>query len=460
MTPLWSGRFEASPAEALWAFTVDIETDMALWPYDIAVNRAHVRMLGDVGILASADVAALLAALDVVEAELAAGEFEILPGDEDIHMAIERRLSEIAADAGPRIHTGRSRNDQVATDFRLWCRSAARDLQLRVDGLSEALCAQALANADVIAPGYTHLQRAQPITLGHALLAHVEAFDRDAGRFVDALARNDTCPLGAGALATTTLPIDPSRTAAELGFAAPFRNSVDAVASRDFVAELLAAAAICAVNLSRLAEEVVLWASTEFGFLRLHDAWATGSSMMPQKKNPDVAELARATAGRTLGAFVSIQTVTKALPLAYNRDMQEDKAATMQALRRLDLGLAAMTGLVASSVFDAARLEAAAAGGDAAATDLAERLVTAGVAFREAHTLVGSLVGRLAAQSRGLETVTEAELSEVHPALAGCSGDWLSPRASVLRRKHSGGPHPDAVARAVDAARARIAARA
>lgn len=456
---LWHGRFDEEPAAALWDFTVDLGVDAQLWPYDVAVNRAHARMLGDCGILDGYSVAAVLEALDVVEREFAAGEFAWAEGDEDVHMAIERRLTEVAGPAGASIHAARSRNDQVSTDFRLWCRDSAAGLGRGVDAFVTTLCDLAAAHAGDLAPGYTHLQRAQPVTLGHVLLAHAAALERDAARFAGARARNCESALGAGALATTTLPIDPAATAAELGFVRPFVNSIDAVASRDFALELLAAASICAGNLSRLAEEVVLWASAEFGVLHLADAWATGSSMMPQKKNPDVAELARAASGRVLGAFVSLQTVVKGLPLAYNRDLQEDKGPSIAALARLELALVAMRGLLGASTFDIDRLAAAAGGGGAAATDLAEALVASGVAFRDAHELVGALVGRLAAEARPLESVTEAELAAVHPALEGCAGEWLSARACVQRRTIAGGPHPDAVAAAASELAGRAAAR-
>ncbi|MFN8103170.1 MAG: argininosuccinate lyase [Acidimicrobiia bacterium] len=445
---LWHGRFDEEPTAALWDFSVDLGVDAQLWPYDVAVNRAHARMLGERGILDRAAVAAVLEALDTVEREFGDGEFVWVAGDEDVHMAIERRVTELAGAAGASIHAARSRNDQVSTDFRLWCRDCATRLGHATDALVATLCELAVAHAGDLAPGYTHLQRAQPVTLGHSLLAHAAALERDADRLAGARARNCESALGAGALATTTLPIDPVATASELGFARPFVNSIDAVAARDFALELLAAASICAGHLSRLSEEVVLWASTEFGALHLADAWATGSSMMPQKKNPDVAELARAVCGRVLGAFVSLQTVVKGLPLAYNRDLQEDKAPTFAALGRLELALVAVRGLLAASSFDVDRLAEAAGGGGAAATDLAEALVASGVAFRDAHELVGSLVGQLAAAGRALETVTAAELAAVHPALEGCSGEWLAARACVQRRTLAGGPHPDAVAAA------------
>ena len=459
MSPLWSGRFTSGPAAELWDFTVDLSVDGALWREDLEVNRVHARMLARQGILSAGDLASLEKALDRIGQEFRADGFSFVPGDEDIHMAIERRLTELTGDAGRNIHAGRSRNDQVAADLRLWCRRAALALVRRVDGLTAALLGQAERAGAALAPGYTHLQRAQPVTLGLLLVAHVEALDRDAGRLLAAAARNDLCPLGAGALATSTLPLDTASTAEELGFDGPFRNSVDAVASRDFALELLAAVAIAAVHLSRLAEEVVLWTTEEFGFLHLDDAWSTGSSMMPQKKNPDVAELARGTAGRTLGALVALLTIVKGLPLSYNRDLQEDKATTFAGVRRLDLALAAMTGLIATATFDRDRLEASAAAGGAAATDLAERLVAAGVPFRTAHEKVGDLVGRLARQGRELASVEDGELAGVHPALAGCSGEWLSARSCVERRQMPGGPHPDAVAVAIANARERLEAR-
>jgi argininosuccinate lyase len=456
---LWSGRFAAAPAQELWDLTVDLATDGQLWREDLAVNRAHAHMLAACGILAPAVAAALECALDQVEEELAGGRFVFVDSDEDVHMAVERRLTELAGDAGRAVHAGRSRNDQVATDFRLWCRGAAARLTAGLDRLSGALLDQVDRAGAALAPGYTHLQPAQPVTLGLVLLAHVAAFDRDAGRLAAAAERADECPLGAGALATSTLPLDPAATARELGFARPFGNSIDAVAARDFALELLAAAAIAAVHLSRLGEEVVLWATDEFGFVALDDAWSTGSSMMPQKKNPDVAELARATAGRVQGALVALLTVNKGLPLSYNRDLQEDKAITLTAVRRLELALAGMAGLIAGCSFRLDRLEQRAAAAGAAATDLAERLVAEGVPFRLAHERIGALVGRLAAAHRGLAEVTAEELAAVHPCLAGCSGSWLSARACVDRRRLPGGPHPEAVAAAAAEARARIARR-
>jgi len=456
---MWQGRFGEEPAAALWDFTVDLAVDAELWPYDVAVNRAHARMLGRCGILDGGTVERILTGLDQVEEELAESRFEWAPGDEDVHMAIERRLTELVGEAGASVHAARSRNDQVSTDFRMWCREAATRLCAASDALVATLCHLAVEHRDTLAPGFTHLQRAQPITLGHALLAHAAALERDGQRFADARNRNCTSALGAGALATTTLAIDPTMTAAELGFDRPFVNSIDAVSDRDFALELLAAATICAGHVSRLAEEVVLWASEEFGVLVLDDAWATGSSMMPQKKNPDVAELARATPGRLLGAFVSLQTVLKGLPLAYNRDLQEDKGPTFAAVARLVLALSAMRGLIESATFDTARLATAAAGGGAAATDLAEALVADGVPFRRAHDLVGSLVGELAAADRSLDSVTEAELMAVHSALGGCAGEWLSARACVDRRTVPGGPHPDEVERAAQELSRRIEAR-
>jgi argininosuccinate lyase len=458
--PRWAGRFDASPADALWDFTVDLRVDAELAPYDVAVNRAHADMLHACGILDDDAHAALCSGLDTVAEEFATGSFVWKDGDEDVHMAIERRLVDLVGDAGARIHAARSRNDQVATDFRLWCRDAALRLEADVDALVSVLVDLADAGRTAVAPGYTHLQRAQPVTLAHLLLAHAAALGRDAARLADARRRNDECPLGAGALATTTLPIDPAATAAALGFARSFTNSIDAVASRDVALELLAAATICAVDVSRLAEEVVLWASEEFSVLALDDAWATGSSMMPQKKNPDIAELSRAVPGRVLGALVSLCTVVKGLPLAYNRDLQEDKAATFEAVARLHLALRAMAGMLAASRFDTDRLAAAAADGGAAATDLAEALVAAGVAFREAHEIIGSLIGALAADGRSLADVTDAELTAAHPALSGWAAENLSAAACVQRRTVAGGPHPDATAAAIVSISDAVAARA
>lgn len=458
--PLWGGRFGADPARALWDFTVDLDVERELIPFDIAVNRAHVAMLESCGLLEEVDRERISRALDAVESELEAGRFEFAESDEDVHMALERRISEIAGEAGERIHAARSRNDQVATDFRLWAREAALVLSVAVDELVLSLCDQAESHAETLMPGFTHMQPAQPTTVGHVLLAHATALDRNTDRLLDARDRNDTCPLGAGALATTTLGIDPAATAVALGFERSFANSMDAVASRDFALDLLAAGTICAVDLSRLSEDVVLWAGEQFGFLELDDAWATGSSMMPQKKNPDVAELSRAVPGRVLGAFVSLATIVKGLPLAYNRDMQEDKAATFAAVRRLELALVAMRGMISTARFRAERCAAAAGAGDAAATDLAEVLVASGVPFRRAHEMVGRLIGDLSRQGRELASVTDDELVALHPALEGCSGAWLSPRACVERRRLAGGPHPESVRHAASVLRARVADRA
>ena len=458
MSPLWSGRFGDDPAGALWAFTVDLDVDGRLWAQDVAVNRAHARMLAAQGVVSEETLGELETALDTVHDEFRAGEFAFAAGDEDVHMAIERRLTELAPEAGGAIHAGRSRNDQVATDFRLWCADAGRRLGAATGGLVAALLDQAEAAGDALAPGYTHLQRAQPVTLGHVLVAHATALERSRLRVLDAAdAALALCPLGAGALATTTLPVDPVATAAELGFAGPFGNSLDAVASRDFALVLVARAAILAVDVSRLAEEVVLWASGEFGFLRLADAWSTGSSMMPQKKNPDVAELARATAGRVMGAFVALGTTMKGLPLAYNRDMQDDKAPTIEAADRLELALVALTGLVATATFDHERLAAAAGGGAAAPPPPAPAPAAAAVPGPEAHQVVGGHGGRLAGERRPLCDVTPEELAAVHGSLAGCGGEWLSPRACVERRRLPGGPHPERVAEAIARLRTQLA---
>ncbi len=459
MSPLWSGRYDTNPSEALWAFTVDLDTDAELWPQDVAVSRAHARMLGSVGLMDSDELEAVLEALDRIETEFSNETFQFAPDDEDIHTAIERRLTEIAGEAGARIHAGRSRNDLVATDFRLWCRDAADRLVVDVDSLATALLDQAESAGDALAPGYTHLQRAQPVTLGHALVAHVAHFDRDAGRLKDARARMSESPLGAGALATTTLPIDPELTARTLGFESAFSNSIDAVSARDFAAELLGAVVIASTHLSRLAAEIVLWATEEFGVIELDDAWTTGSSMMPQKRNPDVAELSRAVSGRTIGAFVSLMTVLKGLPLSYKRDLQEDKAPTFQAIERFDLALVAMRGLISTAKFDLERLELAASGGNVAATDIAERLVLADVPFRRAHQLVAGLVRDLSDQGRSLIDVTSEELYEVHESLGECAGEWMSPRSCVDRRKLAGGPNPEAVSDAIEHYRKRIASR-
>ena len=349
---LWQGRFSEPPSDALMAFTASLAFDRRLAADDIAGSRAHVAMLGKVGLLTSDEVAAVLGALETVEHELTEGSFAFAASDEDIHTAIERRVTELAGDAGAKLHTGRSRNDQVATDLRLYVRREGRIVARAIHALQAVLVRQAAdAGDDAYLPGYTHLQRAQPVLLAHHLLAHFWALARDVDRWRDALARVDVSPLGAGALAGSSLPLDPDATAAALDFSGRFENSLDAVSDRDFVAETLFVCTLTQVHLSRLGEELVLWATDEFGFVRLADAWSTGSSMMPHKKNPDIAELARGKAGRLIGDLAGFLATLKGLPLAYNRDLQEDKEPLFDALDTCRLALAALTGLVETAEF-------------------------------------------------------------------------------------------------------------
>ncbi|MGH9086231.1 MAG: argininosuccinate lyase [Acidimicrobiales bacterium] len=452
MSTLWHGRFEGGPADELLAYTVSLPFDQRLGPDDIEGSRAHVRGLQRAGILDERERDDVLAALDQVEQELAAGELAFLPSDEDIHTVVERRVTELAGDAGAKLHTGRSRNDQVATDLRLYARRALRDVAQRILALQAVLLDRAESAGDAYLPGYTHLQRAQAVTLAHHLLAHGWALARDVDRLMDCRRRADVSPLGAGALAGSSIPLDPDAVAADLGFAARFENSLDAVSDRDFVAESLFCLTIVGIHLSRIGEEWVLWTSDELGFARLDDAYATGSSMLPQKKNPDIAELARGKAGRLIGDLTGLLATLKGLPLAYNRDLQEDKEPLFDAVDQISLALGAITGMIATARFDTARMQAAADRPHLAATDLAEHLVVGGMPFREAHAVVGALVRD--SIDRG---VPLAELVAAHPSLGADAVALLEPGASVRRRTTPGGAGPDAVAVQVDRFRARLA---
>ncbi|MGV3760139.1 MAG: argininosuccinate lyase [Actinomycetota bacterium] len=441
MATLWHGRFEGGPAEELLAYTVSLPFDQRLAPDDIAGSRAHVRGLVRAGVLTEEERDAVLAALDQAEAELAAGDFAFAPSDEDIHTAVERRVTELAGPAGAKLHTGRSRNDQVATDLRLYTKRALLEVAERVLALQEVLAARAEEAGEAYLPGYTHLQRAQPVLLSHHLLAHGWALSRDVDRLLDCRRRLDVSPLGAGALAGSSIPLDPDGVAEDLGFAARFENSLDAVSDRDFVAEALFALTMVGLHLSRLGEEWVLWTSEEVGFARLDDAYATGSSMLPQKKNPDIAELARGKAGRLIGDLTGLLATLKALPLAYNRDLQEDKEPLFDAVDQVSLALGAITGMVRTATFDTARMQAAADSPYAAATDLAEHLVVAGTPFREAHAIVGGLVRDSLDGGRPL-----VDLVRAHPALGDEAVGLLEPGASVRRRTTPGGAGPAPVA--------------
>ena len=441
MATLWHGRFEGGPAEALQALNDSLPFDRRMFREDIAGSRAHVRMLSRVGLMSEVDSEAVLAALDAVEAEMADGSFAFATGDEDIHTAVERRVTELAGDAGARLHTGRSRNDQVATDLRLWTLRELGDLARLITTFQGTLAARADEAADAYLPGYTHLQRAQPVLLAHHLLAHGWALARDVDRLLDARDRADVSPLGAGALAGSSLPLDPDSVAADLGFAARFENSMDAVGDRDFVAESLFALALLGVHLSRIGEELVLWSSEEFGFVDLDDAFSTGSSMLPQKKNPDVAELARGKAGRLVGHLTGLLATLKGLPMAYNKDLQEDKEPLFDAFDTVRLTLAALDGMVSTLAFRTDRMADAADSPYAAAIDLAEYLVAAGTPFRDAHAVVGALVrAALAGEGSLVELVSADE--RLGPEAAAL----LAPGAPVRRRTTPGGAGPGPVA--------------
>jgi argininosuccinate lyase len=449
--PLWHGRFGDEPADELLAFTSSLAFDRRLAGDDIAGSRAHVGMLARVGLLTDDEADAVTAALGTVDKELADGTFEFAPTDEDIHTAVERRVTELAGSAGAKLHTGRSRNDQVALDLRLFLRREGRVVAASVHALQEVLVRRATDAGDTYLPGYTHLQRAQPVLLAHHLLAHFWSFARDVDRWRDALDRADVSPLGAGALAGSSLPLDPDDVARQLGFARRFDNSLDAVSDRDFVAEALFVVALTQTHLSRLGEEVVLWASEEFGFVRLADAYSTGSSMLPQKKNPDIAELARGGAGRVIGDLTGLLATLKGLPLAYNRDLQGDKEPLFDALDTCGATLRAVAGLVESAEFVPARMQAAADGAATAATDLAELLVRQGVPFREAHQAVGALVRQSVERGVALE-----ELVMTDPRLGTNALALLEPGEAVRRRTTPGGAGPEPVRHQLAAARARL----
>lgn len=455
---MWGGRFAEGPSAIMREINASIPFDKALWREDIRASRAHVTMLGTQGIVSAEDAATISEGLDQIAAEY---ERDGVPEDwdlEDIHMTVEARLTELIGPVAGRLHTARSRNDQVATDFKLWVRTANGRALAALTALRSALIERAEEHADTIMPGFTHLQTAQPVTLGHHLMAYYEMLTRDAARFSAAQERLDECPLGSAALAGTGFPIDRNATASTLDFAEPTRNSLDAVSDRDFALDYLMAASQCAIHLSRLAEELILWASQPFGFASLPDQLSTGSSIMPQKRNPDAAELVRGHTGRIVGACTSLMITMKGLPLAYSKDMQDDKPPVFEAAGLFDLSLAAMLGMVAQTTFKPDRMRAAAAAGHATATDLADWLVReADIPFREAHHITGEAVKLADSRACSLEELALEDLKAIDARIDDRVYSALSIEASVASRSSYGGTAPDQVRERVAEARQRLA---
>ena len=456
-TSLWGGRFVDGPADALAALSLSTHFDWRLARYDIEGSRAHARVLARAGLLDEVELQDMLRALDRLDADVAAGEFAAVPADEDVHTALERGLLERAGTLGGKLRAGRSRNDQIATLIRMYLRHEARLLADEVLGLAEALTGQARAHLGAVMPGRTHMQHAQPVLLSHHLLAHVWPLLRDVDRLRDWDDRAALSPYGAGALAGSSLGLDPDRVAADLGFAGPTENSIDATASRDVVAEFAFVTASIAINLSRLSEEVIIWATREFGFVTLHDAYSTGSSIMPQKKNPDVAELARGKAGRVIGDLTGLLATLKGLPLAYNRDLQEDKEPVFDAVDSLHLLLPAVTGMIATLTFHTERMAALAPQGFALATDVAEWLVRRGVPFRDAHEIAGACVRTCEGRDIELWELTDDEFASIHPSLEPQVRSVLSAEGSVASRSARGGTARAAVEQQLDSCLGAIA---
>jgi len=457
---LWGGRFTAGPSPALAALSLSVQFDWRLAPYDLAASRAHARVLHGAGLLTDDELAAMLTALDELDAAVRSGEFQATAADEDIHTALERGLVERLGTLGGKLRAGRSRNDQVATDLRLYLRDHARRIVVELAGLEAALVRLAEQNRDVAMPGMTHLQHAQPVLLAHHLLAHVHALARDVERMQDWDKRAAVSPLGAGALAGSSLPLDPAAVAAELGFDRTAPNSIDAVSDRDFAAEFLFVTALLGVHLSRIGEEIILWSTPEFGWVRLDDAWSTGSSIMPQKKNPDIAELARGKSGRFIGNLTGLLATLKALPLAYDRDLQEDKEPVFDTVEQLLVLLPAITGLIGSLDVVTERLQAAAPAGFALATDVAEWLVRRGVPFREAHEITGRLVSYCEVHGTDLGGLSDSQLAEVDPRLTADVRNVLSVDGALRARATFGGTAPVRVAEQLAALLDTVAAHA
>jgi len=451
---LWSGRFTGSPVDEMVAFSESLSVDLEMWREDLDGSRAHATMLAAVGLISAPERDALLRGLDLVEADLHSGEWRPGPEHEDIHMAVEARLTQHVGAVGGKLHTARSRNDQVATDTRLWLVRRLRALHDAVRALVVAFLDRVGSDGDVLMPGYTHLQRGQPILLGHHLLAYAWMFRRDAGRIEDAIARMDECPLGAGALAGTPHPIDRALTAQLLGFSRPVPNAMDATASRDHALEATAAAAIVSTHLSRWAEDLVIWSSEEFAFVRLGEGYATGSSIMPQKRNPDAAELLRGKAARVIGDHQTLLTLVKGLPMAYNRDLQEDRRALFDAIETTHACVRIATGVLQTLTVRADRFEAALAGSFVLATEMADWLAQRGVPFREAHHVAGRVVAWCEARGGDLSLVPDHAWSDFHPALTPDVRSWLSPREAADRRRSLGGTARVAIAAQVATLRA------
>jgi argininosuccinate lyase len=457
---MWGGRFAGGPAAVMREINASIAVDKRLWREDIRASRAHAAMLAAQGIVSEEDAKAIDQGLLTVAAEVESGRFAEDPALEDIHMHVEHRLKQLIGDAAGRLHTARSRNDQVATDFRLFVRGAADEAIAGIDALESVLIDRAEEHAATVMPGFTHLQSGQPVTLGHHLMAYREMLVRDRSRFADARARMNECPLGSAALAGTSFPIDRDQTAATLDFERPTANSLDAVSDRDFVVDYLHAAALCSVHLSRLAEEIVLWASQPFGFVRLPDAWSTGSSIMPNKRNPDAAELVRGHSARIIGDLVGLLVLLKGLPLAYAKDLQDDKPPLFDAHDLLSLSLAAMAGMIADLEFVPDRMRAAAAAGHATATDLADWLVSeANIPFREAHHIAGRAVAAAEEAGKPLDQLSLDQLQGVDKRIDESALPRLSVEASVDARRSAGGTAPERVREAIAAARRQVAAR-
>ncbi|MDP2356482.1 MAG: argininosuccinate lyase [Beijerinckiaceae bacterium] len=457
---MWGGRFASGPDAIMEEINASIGFDYRFAAQDIRGSKAHVAMLAASGIVSPQDAAAITAGLDQIAGEIEAGSFTFSRALEDIHMNIESRLAEVVGPAAGRLHTARSRNDQVALDFRLWVRDAIDQIDDQIRDLQTCLAEKAQSCAAMVMPGFTHMQSAQPVTFGHHLLAYVEMLARDRGRFADARKRLNECPLGAAALAGTSFPIDRHATASELGFDRPTANSIDSVSDRDFVMESLSAAAICAVHLSRFAEEIVLWVTPQFGFVNLSDKFTTGSSIMPQKRNPDAAELVRGKTGRVIGALVGMLTVMKGLPLAYSKDMQEDKEGSFDALHALSLCVAAMAGMVRDMSPASGPMKAAAGSGYSTATDLADWLVRKlGLPFRQAHHVTGSIVKIAADAGCSLEDLTLVQMQAVEPSITDEVFSVLGVEQSVRSRTSYGGTSPENVTTQATNWLARLASR-